>query len=231
MKTCTICSAVLPEKRRLYCSSKCSRRSEKLAFKASQKTKGLSLRGHQFEDTFSLEPKQCEVCQGMLPTPHLLHQKFCSKRCRGRSEGRRDRAKIWANPSSKARENLHNRLSEMIRRRGQQKCNALYKYLGCSGSELIEYIESQWQAGMTWENWSSTSWNIDHIIPYSYFDLTKEDHRHVCCHYLNLRPVWASENIKKGDRLDLSLVPEPLKEKAEHLSILDRKPYLERIRQ
>jgi hypothetical protein len=113
--------------------------------------------------------------------------------------------------------------------RGRSKTNALYPYLGCSGLELIAHLEAQWLEGMSWDTWDPKGWNVDHIIPYSRFDLTREDHRHICCHYLNIRPVWAKVNVDKGDSLDLSLIPEPLLTKAREAGILDQKPYLVRI--
>lgn len=112
--------------------------------------------------------------------------------------------------------------------RGRSKTNALYPYLGCSGEELIAHIQSQWVDGMNWGNHAALGWNVDHIIPYSFFDLRLEEHRHVCLHYLNLRPVWSHVNIEKSDKVNIDLIPETLLSKARELGILNQKPYLER---
>lgn len=39
--------------------------------------------------------------------------------------------------------------------------------------------------------------HIDHIFPFSWFDLSDEDHVKVCCHYTNLQYLSSSDNLKK----------------------------------
>lgn len=72
--------------------------------------------------------------------------------------------------------------------------------LGCSIKNLKQYLESQFQPGMTWNNHTKGGWHIDHIIPCSHFDLTKEDQQKKCFHYSNLQPLWEIDNLKKGNR-------------------------------
>ena len=68
-------------------------------------------------------------------------------------------------------------------------------------SQLISHIESQFKPGMTWDNWSRTGWHLDHIKPLVTFDLTDPEQFRVACHYLNLQPLWAKENLSKGGRV------------------------------
>jgi len=70
--------------------------------------------------------------------------------------------------------------------------------LGCTIPELMSYLESKFQPGMTWDNYGS--WHIDHIKPLSKFDLTKAEDLKVACHFSNLQPLWAIDNLKKGNR-------------------------------
>lgn len=42
-------------------------------------------------------------------------------------------------------------------------------------------------------------WHIDHILPISKFDLKNIEHQKICFHYFNLQPLWADENMKKGE--------------------------------
>lgn len=70
----------------------------------------------------------------------------------------------------------------------------------CLG-ELMSHLESYFEPGMTWENYGS--WHIDHVIPQAAFSFcSPEDLSFGQCWALeNLRPLWATDNIKKSDRL------------------------------
>jgi len=67
--------------------------------------------------------------------------------------------------------------------------------------DLMRHLESQFRDGMSWENYGE--WHIDHIIPKSYFKFESPDDEEFkkCWSLENLQPLWASENIKKGNRL------------------------------
>lgn len=59
---------------------------------------------------------------------------------------------------------------------------------------------------MNWGNWTridlhEKAWNIDHIIPLDNFDLTDEIQFKQAVHYTNLQPLWAIDNLKKGDKI------------------------------
>lgn len=53
---------------------------------------------------------------------------------------------------------------------------------------------------MTWDNYGK--WHVDHIIPLVRFNLQDRNEFLQACHYTNLQPMWATENLKKGARLD-----------------------------
>ena len=58
---------------------------------------------------------------------------------------------------------------------------------------------------MTWDNWTTDGWHIDHIKPLSSFDLTDRKQLLEVCHYTNLQPLWAKDNLIKSDKLNYSL--------------------------
>lgn len=72
-------------------------------------------------------------------------------------------------------------------------------YFGTSFGGLRSWIECLFKSGMTWDN-HGTVWEIDHIIPLSWFDLTKESDAKTAWFYANLRPAWKLENRRKGNR-------------------------------
>jgi len=68
--------------------------------------------------------------------------------------------------------------------------------IGCSWETLKAHIEKQFTKGMNWNN--RGDWHIDHIIPLASAKSQKDVE--ALCHFSNLRPMWAIENIKKGDK-------------------------------
>ncbi len=75
-----------------------------------------------------------------------------------------------------------------------KRCNGTDKTwlnsVGCTKEEFKAHIESQFVEGMSWDNWTKDGWHIDHIIPLS---------RGGTNHYTNLQPLWAIDNLSKGN--------------------------------
>ena len=67
-------------------------------------------------------------------------------------------------------------------------------------SFFMKHIEKQFKPGMSWENHGK--WHIDHVKPCASFDLTQSEQQKACFSYLNMQPLWAIDNIKKGAKLD-----------------------------
>lgn len=94
--------------------------------------------------------------------------------------------------------NLRKRLTKAIR--NNYKAGSAVRDLGCSIVELEQHLEKQFKPGMTWANWSPDGWHIDHIKALSKFDLTDREQFLKACHYTNLQPLWAKDNLAKGNR-------------------------------
>lgn len=58
-------------------------------------------------------------------------------------------------------------------------------YFGLPSAKLKDWLELQFYAGMTWENFGKT-WNITQRVPSSLFDLNAEDDLKLCWHYINI---------------------------------------------
>jgi len=69
--------------------------------------------------------------------------------------------------------------------------------LGCSFEEFKIHIENQFLDGMSWDN--RHLWHLDHIFPVSL--ALDEEHLLQLNHYTNFQPLWAEDNIKKGNKL------------------------------
>lgn len=106
--------------------------------------------------------------------------------------------KIREDIQFKLRRNLRNRVRLYISSKKNASAMAL---LGCSIEEFRLYLERNFKMGMTWDNYGKFGWHLDHIIPISKFDLTKEEERVVACHFTNIQPLWWYENLKKGDKI------------------------------
>lgn len=88
------------------------------------------------------------------------------------------------------------RISKCLQERGFLKTGSTGKMLGCDWNHLKDHIESQFQDGMSWDN--RGDWHIDHIIPLARAKTIEDVER--LCHYTNLQPLWASENMSKGSK-------------------------------
>jgi len=113
------------------------------------------------------------------------------------------RARMRKYTREKRASDLQFRLASILRSRinkvtkGQCKAGSAVRDLGCSIKEFKNYIEEQFQSGMTWENYGK--WHIDHIKPLSIFDLTDRGQFLEACNYKNLQPMWANDNIRKSN--------------------------------
>lgn len=91
------------------------------------------------------------------------------------------------------------RIGYFLRIKNMKKNNKTFGIVGCSPEFLKEYLETQFKEGMSWQNHGLFGWHIDHIIPLS--SAKTEEEIYKLCHYTNLQPLWADDNIKKSNKL------------------------------
>jgi hypothetical protein len=92
---------------------------------------------------------------------------------------------------------LKTNIRTSVNRYLKYKSKHTFEIVGCSPQFLKEHLEAQFIDGMTWENRSE--WHIDHIIPLS--SAKTEDEVYMLCHYKNLQPLWAEDNLKKSNKI------------------------------
>jgi len=106
---------------------------------------------------------------------------------------------------------LRHDVGVLIRHEIKKGGKSFTKYVDYSIEELKEHLESQFELWMTWKNWGRYSkshhaekptWQIDHIIPVSHFNITSMecDDFKKCWALSNLRPLDAKQNVIEGNR-------------------------------
>jgi len=93
---------------------------------------------------------------------------------------------------------LRVRTNFYIKKMGVTKNNSSLKIIGLSPIELKEYIEQKFTEGMCWDRMGKEI-HIDHIIPLS--SAKTEEEIYKLCHYTNLQPLWAEDNLKKSNKI------------------------------
>ena len=98
--------------------------------------------------------------------------------------------------------NIHTRMSGVVRNYNENynKESSYIKLLGCSPQLLRKHIEKQFQLGMSWENYGvgKNKWSVDHIVGVNKLDIRDKEQIRKCYHYMNLQPLWNTENSRKG---------------------------------
>lgn len=107
-------------------------------------------------------------------------------------------------PLIKLANNLRTRINRALKSKFWNKNNHLKEYLGCTLEELKLHLENQFTEGMTWQNHGNwhpeiKRWHIDHKIPLDSAKTREELYK--LCHYKNLQPLWADDNLSKGKKL------------------------------
>ena len=91
-----------------------------------------------------------------------------------------------------------NRLSNFLRTNKITKRNKTFEIIGCTPEFLKEHIEKHFTEGMSWDKLGKEI-HIDHIIPLS--SAKTEEEIYKLCHYTNLQPLWAKDNLKKSNKI------------------------------
>lgn len=84
-----------------------------------------------------------------------------------------------------------------FKKNGYKKNGRTEKLLGASFEIASKHLERQFTKGMKWNNHGE--WHIDHIIPLASASTEEEVIR--LCHYRNLQPLWAKDNLEKQDKI------------------------------
>lgn len=162
---------------------------------------------------------ECKVCSNKQSTLYNLKNKekvviIKQKYVDNNKEKVKQSKKVWfdKNPNYKKewshiksntniifklKKNMRSRLGLFLNLKNVTKNNKTFNIIGCSPEFLKEYLEAKFVNNMCWEN--RNEWHIDHIIPLS--SAKTEEEMYKLCHYTNLQPLWAEDNLKKSNKI------------------------------
>jgi len=159
------------------------------------------------------------------PTTH--NQLNCSPKCR-EIYGKEYLKKYYQENSEKIKElnkkylkeqrknpqrRINDAMSNAVRRclNGQKNFKKWQLIIGFSSEELTLHLKKQFETGMSMKNYGKV-WHIDHRIPLSWFKFTSSDDPvfKKAWNLNNLKPMFALDNIKKGNRYSESTLEQAL---------------------
>ena len=93
---------------------------------------------------------------------------------------------------------IRNANNKTVRNIEKVRDETFIKWFSCSKKTFIARFEKEFakNPGMGWHNYGA--WHMDHIKPLGSFPLNTKANRKLANHYSNLRPIWATANMKKA---------------------------------
>lgn len=138
---------------------------------------------------------------------HEENKEKISERCRSYNRDNSDYVRaLWREKKRRQARcpkfRLNDRLRSLLRHslKSGKMGKTTKEIVDYSIDELKAHLERQFLPGMGWHNMGD--WHIDHIVPLAEFGKMNPDDGllRVAWGLPNLRPIWAKENQRKGDR-------------------------------
>jgi len=165
-------------------------------------------------EIFSKKSAACKPCHKKWAAEnrgHINKMRNARREANRESERRKDRAYKEANrerlreqararvktPFQIMKKRLRDRLRNIFSNHGKKKRSSTLDMIGGDWLVAKKHLESLFTESMTWENIGE--WHIDHIIPFA--TAKTEEELIALCHYTNLQPLWAFDNMSKGAKL------------------------------
>jgi len=135
---------------------------------------------------------QCVRCKGNGICSHNKRRSYCETCCGSQ-------ICVHNRQRYKCKEcNFENYIKDIIMTRMRIAIGYTdFEYLGCSMEYFIVHIEAQFTEGMTWDNYGK--WHFDHKLPLGKKGLTEEEIIERL-EFTNVQPLWATDNIRKGNK-------------------------------
>lgn len=115
-----------------------------------------------------------------------------------RESSKKSQRRALKDPVKAEKHRMRSRIAMAVSSNGFRNKPKTEKLIGCSWVDFLAHIESLFRDGMSWDN--RHLWHIDHIVPLDSAQTIEE--MSALCHYTNLQPLWARDNLSKGARVD-----------------------------
>jgi hypothetical protein len=154
----------------------------------------------QYRNNPSIQKSRSEKWKSENPEDYKISN---YKRSKKWEEKNKEYRKIYKNNYSTERLktdklfNLGRNVRIRINRFMKNKSKSTENIIGITFDKLKIYLEKKFSSGMSWDNYGK--WHIDHIKPLS--SAKTESEIYELCHYSNLQPLWAEDNLKKGSKI------------------------------
>lgn len=163
----------------------------------TQKTKGEYYKNIYSSDGIGTA---CITCEKKRHVPWNSRNPSKKAEYRSREYFKNYQIRRESNPQFKLSGNIRNRIRMALKRQEAAKFNNTFELIDCSPNFLKIWIENQFNSDMSWNNYG-LYWNIDHVIPCSFFDLKKREEQLKCFNWKNCRPMKSLENNLKNDKI------------------------------
>lgn len=154
------------------------------------------------ESDFYQKRKNCKKCQNLIryrlkkeqkKNPEWIEKyRMWDRQSKKRTRGKKD-------PKFTFIENVRTLVRKSIQGYNYTKNSKTFEILGIDREGFLKYLESQFKEGMSWDNHGLYGWHLDHKIPVS--SAKSQEEIILLNHYTNFQPLWAEENLKKGDKI------------------------------
>ena len=181
-----------------YCSKKCAKNKDKERNKIRTKKYRQSVLGKKTKGKYFSKIVNKNKRSAYSKKNYQLDK---SKERQREYEGNKRKS----DPIYKIAKNSRSRISKFLKVKNFKKTNKTFVMVGCSPVFLKKHLEKQFHRHpdtfqpMNWKNHTLHGWHIDHIIPLDSAK-TPEDVEKLM-HYTNLQPMWATYNLKKGNKI------------------------------
>ena len=160
------------------------------------------------------EFKRCSMCRNLCLRSnfHKANKRkdgvqriciICTKQCQSNRNERRnslERQKRKTDFIFKLICKIRTRTNEAFKSQNVEKLNKTFDSLGFSQPFFKRWIFYQLNGDMTEENYGKI-WCLDYCYPLSKTNLFHKNEMNKSTNWINLRPMYCSENISKGDKI------------------------------